>query len=287
VLAHAGLLFLVRSPIRRLPPPPEVIYELTETPARFVAGGARAGKRGRAPKLGLKDLGIGWSRGKIPLLAPGSADPDSAKATSGEPDGDPGVAEGDGIEGRGGNILGQMKRTAADQVLYERIDEVLDYPDELKEAGAEGTVKAELRFDSEGNFLKKDSRLAAASRFLRVHVMRVLRRAFAERLPETYVRGGLRVRCLFEFDLIQRDGVFSDDSHALTGIAVRGNYLGFRRTGKRFGEWKLGPFAGDLRSIAGGALGIDPGWFVDQVTKLTSNKAAADPLQKYRDDPDW
>ncbi len=228
----------------------------------------------------MKDLGLGGFANGLPVASGRAAEAGG---------GDPGVAEGDGEGGRGGNILGQMKGIVGYHYIYDRIDEALDYPSELKEAGIGGVVRAELFFSPEGKFLTRASRIESGSRFLRVLVIRLLRHVFAGNLPATFTRGGraVRCRCLFEFELIKGDDFALDTGTAVSGIGVMGNHLAFHRTAGVFGEWKLGPFAGNIRSLMSGALAVDPGWFVDQAEKLTSNKARIDPLQKYRDDPDW
>jgi hypothetical protein len=49
-------------------------------------------------------------------------------------------------------------------------------------------------------------------------------------------------------------------------------------------DWNLGPLSGYGVSPV---VGINPLWFVDAIGNLIHPKAKIDPLDKYRDDPDW
>jgi hypothetical protein len=49
-------------------------------------------------------------------------------------------------------------------------------------------------------------------------------------------------------------------------------------------DWKFGPFTGYGIMPA---VGVDPGWIAEKIDKLIHPKAEIDPLDRYRDDPDW
>jgi hypothetical protein len=78
------------------------------------------------------------------------------------------------------------------------------------------------------------------------------------------------------------------DENSDTARVVRASNIGsslyFYRAAGVLGQWKLGPIAG-YGIIP--SIGVDPGWFVDQVRGATSNRAEVDPLEKYRADSEW
>jgi len=177
-------------------------------------------------------------------------------------------------------LLEEARGTVSFQLLYDRIDQVLDYPSEFISAGFEGLVKADVIFSPEGTFDRAHSHVEANSPYLRVHIARVLRRALQEGLPESWVRRtrGLNFKCVFQFELVGGSSVVVGTQDGL----VVGKKLGFYRKGKELGAWSVGPLSGWGPAPV---VGIDPEWILDQVRR--PHTPDIDPLKKYRDDPDW
>ena len=48
-------------------------------------------------------------------------------------------------------------------------------------------------------------------------------------------------------------------------------------------EWELGPFSG----LGIFAASFNPLWLLEKGKDLFSHKAKIEPLQRYRDDPEW
>lgn len=258
------------------------IASLPQSPSSANTPKKRAGaqaptqpKSRRAGGLTLSDLGIQWAGKGVPI---------PAEAGNGSDKNGKGFAYGSG----GNDVLGQIAGSVTYRELYERIDEVLVYPDEFVETGIEGTVSAWLIFSAQGTWLRGRSRFHASSPYLRVYIIQVLRRAFAETLPATYFKQGLelKLQCSFYFQLKRNRYEMEEppvDAKAIPMYAL-GNRFSFVRAAGEFGQWKLGPLSG---FAVAPSIGVDPGWFVDRFEDATSNKAKGDPLEKYRHDPEW
>lgn len=174
-------------------------------------------------------------------------------------------------------MLDSLTQAVPMQNVGDQVESALDYPVEFRNAGMEGTVTADVRFSADGTLEKPVAR--SRSNYLRVHVLRVLRRTLASGLPLTYTRGrpvGLRFR--FDFILSDADQLIRPEVRE-----VNGNFH-FQRVGRGFGEWKLGPLRGVWFVPA---VALDPEWIVDAAKKTFSRKAEIDPLETYRRDPDW
>lgn len=234
-----------------------------------------AGKKGRG-RLKLSDLGIGWK--KMGTLSVPS-DVEAGDGSEGERD-----VDGDILPG----ALSDSIRTVVYNHLYERINNAIHYPNEFQDAGIEGFVNAQLYFTPLGEFQRERSQIRSGSRYLRVLILRSLRRVLADPVPPNYLRTfpNLMVKCVFHFEITRLENPM-DASHdsvkdSLSRLPLAGRSLYFYRAAKVIGEWKIGPFSG--YGIAP-SIGIDPQWFSDGVKKLVKGKV--DPLQKYRDDPEW
>jgi hypothetical protein len=232
-------------------------------------------------QLTMSDLGIEWKLGAGGVAMP--------KRDDNVPRGKNDDYGGDGLYGTNGDLLAAMKGTVSYRFIYELIDHRLYYPEEFGDAGIEGIVESRIVFSKEGKYLKSQSRVKSQSRYLRVFVLRILREVLDQPLPSNYLKGretNLTVKCLFQFDLRRKQDPFSEDTEA--GQSARkqaiGNSLAFYRSAGVFGQWKLGPISGYGIMPA---VGVDPGWFLDEIKGATSNKAPIDPLKKYRDDPEW
>jgi hypothetical protein len=170
--------------------------------------------------------------------------------------------------GTGSAVLDSIQKTVPLETVAESVDSALDYPTAFRERGITGTVTAEVLFDGEGRLIKRSAR--SDSRYLRVHILRVLRSTLSEGLPRTYTRGEpLRIQFRFDFVLSDKDQV--------TLLPRRGFH--FQRIGRPFGQWEVGPLTGFWMVPA---VGIDLDWFARQF-----EKEKADPLDIYRMDPDW
>lgn len=236
-------------------------------------------KAGPAGKLGLSDLGIQWKKGEGGVSLPlGEA--------SGSDTGTQGFAYGSG----GSDVLEQMRGAVTYDLIYDRLDSAVFYPSEFIDAGFEGTVRATLIFSKDGHWLKARSHMESLSRYLRVHIVRTLRQVFEEPLPSNYFHEGkeLRLFCLFQFELSRKDNAMDAGPDPFKGSpshrGTLGNHLYFYRSSSVIGQWRLGPLAG--YGIVP-SIGVDPEWFIDQVSHAVDRKAEEDPLKKYRDDPDW
>lgn len=184
------------------------------------------------------------------------------------------------IVGGGGNGLGVLEgavRAVPVADIRERLDSALDYPQAFRSRGFSGTVDAEIAFGADGRLLPSKAR--ALSNYLRVHVLRVIRSAFSEGVPATYVRGQpLRLFARFAFVLSDGEQQFPTDAREW------GKTLYFSRVGRKFGEWKLGPLRGVWFAPE---VAVDLEWIGEKVGKAFSRKAEIDPLETYRRDPQW
>ncbi|MBI2711733.1 MAG: hypothetical protein HYX41_02555 [Bdellovibrio sp.] len=175
------------------------------------------------------------------------------------------------------------KSSSIFRYLYERIDQNLSYPNEFVESGFQGPVTARIFLDEEGAWESSTSVIKGAQPYLRVPVVRALRRALMEPVPEN-IWGKKKERrfidCLFRFEITQN----GDESLLEKRRFVSGRKLFFYRSvyvSKL--QWSAGPLSG----LGPFSVGFDPTWLVSQAAGLFSKKAKIDPLQKYRDDPAW
>jgi hypothetical protein len=188
-----------------------------------------------------------------------------------------------------GNFLTEAFAKNQDQApifrcIFDRLNENFIFPTEFADAGIDGTAKTTLVFSSNGELIKSRSDVNTLSNYVKVDVWRALRQAFVQPLPHKLLTtpGELVIHAEF---ILQ---ITSEGRNSPTGPSrqlLAGTHMIFYRS--RFSSkmaWSLGPFHG-LGIVP--AVAIDPGWFVDAFTKLFTKKAVVDPLQNYRDDPDW
>ena len=249
-------------------PPIEVTTIATSNPTGPITSTSGRFSAPASGRLTLSDLGIAWKNGlpgEVDLTAPDSAGPGESE------------------------ILNEIKGTVIYDSLYRLIDETLYYPAEFGEGEIEGVVRAQIVFSKNGTYNRKFSRVSSPSPYLRVFVLQLLRRAFSEPLPAAYRKSGneIRISTVFFFDLTRTDNPMDAGPNAMKGHDKNrslGRHFAFYRSAKLIGEWKIGPLRGYglVPSVA-----VDPEWFVDRATDLVSEKAKADPLKKYRDDPEY
>ncbi len=171
------------------------------------------------------------------------------------------------------------------QYLYGRIDDQLTYPEEFKNARIEGRVHARVAFSPDGRYLRELSSFSSESPYLRVHVIRMLRRAFADhRFPEGFAKllsRNVILDCFFHFQITEHDF----ESVKSTMKLLNGTEMSFYRNffSSKL-QWELGPLSG-MAPIP--VVNFNPLWVVKKAADALSNKAKFDPLQKYRDDPEF
>jgi hypothetical protein len=186
------------------------------------------------------------------------------------------------------------------RALRERIDEGLVYPVELADARREGTVDVDFLVDREGKLLVI-TEVLAEDRFLKVLVLRTLRKKLCAPLHTGLTDSDrLRVKAHFRFALYYPDAERIERVSALSSLAATIHFFRAYNTGRmESGGTSLGTNA-DTQSFVlnagpfsvtesprarSGAVGLDV------ITILKSlfdkPKAAIDPLDRYREDPDF
>jgi hypothetical protein len=192
------------------------------------------------------------------------------------------LLHGSGFSGGNAYQVLTDKHLTLHKYIYQAIDNNLTYPSEFQDARIQGRVVAKIYFNPRGEYVRSQSQFESSQRYLNVHTIRTLRKVFAEPLPPSVKRpqGAFVVHCAFRYLLQQYEDTDLKKSEKL----IVGDHLFFYRSAYQSSlEFDVGPikFLGPL------AQGIDPTWFYKMGEKLFSNKATIDPLQKYRDDPDW
>ncbi len=181
--------------------------------------------------------------------------------------------------GDGGDALRELKplELRADRWVQSRVEALLSYPSELIAAQKTGEVSVEIEFDRNGALLPQRTRYRFDDRYLKVHVARVLRRAFRDAGPVAGRKFALRFRFYFS-----ENG--NPEFHERMRVAARGSIHFARWVHRSSLQWSVGPVSG-LGPLP--AIGINPMWFVEKAKDLLSNDAKIDPLDRYRMDPAW
>ena len=167
------------------------------------------------------------------------------------------------------------------QHIYETIDRGLTYPTELAERRMEGSVRATIWFSENGELIPSKTQLDSNSNYLKIVVAQALRRAFREPIPKSKFKGTepISVRCTFTFEITEHN----DASIVASKKKLLGNRLSFYRNYQKSAlQWDLGPLHG-----LGPIPQVDVLWLPEKIGELFSKKAKIDPLDKYRDDPEW
>src|SRR5262245_35984066 len=136
-LSAAFHVLLFHWPVRRAasaPPPATVVWRQSDPPPP-VRHASRGRGGGRARGLSLRELGLGRALGDLKIGASGA-----------DPRGSTGSA-----------VLDRLRDAGSDTSLYDRIDQALQYPDEIADAHIEGTVRATILFDAEGRYRRDRS----------------------------------------------------------------------------------------------------------------------------------
>jgi hypothetical protein len=248
-----------------------VLIEIADAPKSLSAGrgtfGSKSRSRRAAHSFQLKDLGVkyGWQ-------VPTGKTSNSGGAAS----------EFDHGKMNAVDIVKEGKESPLFKYVHDQVENNLYYPAELKQKLIEGSVSGVVVF-SKGEFVEDYTRLQSNSSYLKVAVMRALRRAFRDSLPEKYWKlaanseGRLEVQSQFIFSIVEHD----EDKKAEALQAVSGRTLAFYRTYVHSAlQWKLGPLSG-----LGPLVSLDVLWIPEKIAGLFSKKAEIDPLDSYRDDP--
>jgi hypothetical protein len=287
LISHGLLVFLafrllspIKSGIQILSSPSQVV-EIVESPRSTPAQAIHAGtKKPRTARSGGPPIRPPLAQLGLPLYQQGplSEDP-SAEAPENERQE---LLPGKGYGGGGGTRAATNKNYSLYQYLYQRIEAQLTYPSEIREAGHSGTVVARLNFDVDGRYSREQSVYSSSNAYLRVHVIRLVRKALEEAVPGNLnrLRRPFLLNCSFRFAISQHADQKVNDSQKLI---VGAHLYFFRSFYKSKLEWELGP----LRGLGIFAGGLDPLWFLRKGEELLSDKSKFDPLQKYRDDPEW
>lgn len=263
---------------------------------RSKSGSRRKGER-RPPDL--KDLGV-FSRSGTP------------KSHENASSGNGGLAEPESPYG----FENQMTTRSSPILtyLFWKINGAFGYPQDLRNAHLSGVVTAKLNFDEHGNWIDSVSEIKGDNYF-RVYLIHQLRECLKEGIPKDLWKTDphpLTIDAQFTFDIVAPESVqgaqvgpqyaaSADPTKFSTvdmdgGQSIESQVIATRQGmyGRKFQfyrvhlssplDWKFGPFSG--YGIAP-TVGIDPGWIVDKIGNLIHPKARIDPLEHYRDDPDW
>jgi hypothetical protein len=250
-----------------------VLIEIADAPKSLSTGKGNLGSKSRSARTSnsfqLKDLGVkyGWQVPTAEKSNPGGAASESDHGSANDVD-----------------IVKEGKESPLFKYVRDQVENNLYYPAELKQKFIEGTVSGVVVF-SKGEFIEEQTRLQSSSSYLKVAVMRALRQAFRDSLPEKYWKlaadseGRLEVQSQFIFSIVEHD----EDEKAETLQAVSGRTVAFYRTYVHSAlQWKLGPLSG-----LGPLVSLDVLWIPEKIAGLFSKKAEIDPLDSYRDDPAW
>jgi len=168
------------------------------------------------------------------------------------------------------------------EFIYQQIDSNLVYPSEFVSAQIEGTVESKLYFDQNGKYQRSKSEFRTPYDYLRVLILRTLRRALAEAVSDQVnkLKKPFYLHCVFRFYIVQNN----DQGLIQAQKMITGNSLTFYRSFyKSKLEWELGPFQG----LGPFAVGFSPLWIFEKGKDLISKRIKVDPLEKYRNDPEW
>ena len=189
-----------------------------------------------------------------------------------------------GTESGGGALGASDRNISLYQYLFHTIDQFTGYPAELKYAGITGRVLVKLYIDARGEFRRELSEVRATSPYLKVAVIRGIKSSLAQGLPASLrknVDHPFSVQCEFTYEQVEHDDPEAAQQHQLISAKALAFYRYFPKSKL---EWQLGPLSGFgiIPSIA-----FNPLWFVAKISDALSKKAKIDPLEHYRDDPEW
>ena len=227
----------------------------------------------------------GLSLGHLGVSIPGlkNSAPEAAEGP-GESETGQDLLDNTGMRGESALKAAQDKNIGLYQYLYRRIDAILTYPSEIHSIWKQGAVKARIHFNAKGEYVREKSQFQAMDDFLRVLILRTLRRALVDEIPSGINHTGkaFDIHCSFIFAITQN----GDQDLAEAQRFILGNKLFFYRfVYKSKLQWQAGPLSG----LGGFGVGFNPLWLVEKGLDLfsTKTKAKISELDKYRDDPEW
>jgi hypothetical protein len=298
VLFFAALFFLHprRSFIQPVSTSP-VLMEVVET-ATSAKTSAKTSTSGRVSHPQLKDLGV-FSQSGAP-----KSHSSLHLGTEGE-----GAESPFGFENQ---VTG--KSSPVLNYIYRHIDQFVAFPKEFKDAEISGEVSGKIHFDDRGKWVPSPADFHG-NPYLRVYILQQVRKGFVDPIPEKVWSADphpLTIDVHFIFEVVAPEtvvGAQTGPQYAPSADPTRFNTTDMdggqsierqviaRKQGmygRKFQfyriflssplDWKFGPFAGYGIMPT---VGIDPGWFVDTVKNIIHPKVKIDPLDHYRDDPDW
>jgi hypothetical protein len=165
--------------------------------------------------------------------------------------------------------------------LHEKINSRLTYPVELASRGHSGKVSLQFDVTERGQLVGGFHSLRSEDRYLRVVVLRILRRALADPLPEAIrlPEKLMRLGAVFIFDPATRKVTLAE----LNIPSVLKNILTFYRQSNADGLnlWMKEEAQG------GKSINTDIVRLFESIFKKKRDDDPDSPLQRYRDDPDW
>ena len=168
------------------------------------------------------------------------------------------------------------------QFIYQTIDSQLTYPQEFTDAGFQGTVYAKLYFDENGKYDRSQSEFQYIDSYLKVNVIRALRKIQDNPVPKVLNKLNKPFYLNSSFHFYQTEN--GNKTFTQYKKLILGHQLFFYRSNARSKlQWDLGP----LHGFGPIGIGLDILWFLKKGEELLSKKVKIDPLQKYRDDPEW
>jgi hypothetical protein len=308
VLFLAALFFLhPRStfirPVSTSPVLIEVVESSTSAKTSTSGGASSSHKQRERPLPQLKDLGV-FSQSGAPKSHASSYLEEHTEGTEGQ-----GAESPFGFENQ---VTGKSSPVLS--YVFHHVDQFVAFPQEFKDAGISGEVSGKINFDAQGKWVPSPADFHG-NPYLRIYILQRLRNSFADSIPEKIWNADphpLTVDVHFIFEVVAPETVVgaqtgpqfapSADPTKFNTTDMDGGQSIERQViakkqgmyGRKFQfyrvflssplDWKFGPFAGYGIMPT---VGIDPGWFVDTVKNIIHPKVKIDPLDHYRDDPDW
>jgi len=100
-----------------------------------------------------------------------------------------------------GDRLNSIQPGSIYSEIYSKINQHLNYPKELINHNIKGIVNVRLSFSSSGNYLESQTQILSYSKYLKVHVARVLRKAFKYKVKLKSKRNINTLDSIFKFNL--------------------------------------------------------------------------------------
>jgi len=173
-----------------------------------------------------------------------------------------------------------LNKSPAYQIIYNKINAFLHYPEIFKQKKITGVVRARISISKEGRLLPETLKIESSSRYLKVLVSQTLKKAFQRPLHNfnQFFTKTFEVEARFKFEITE----YADQILTQNNEQVYANQLWFYRFDRQSAlQWSAGPLSG-LGPIP---IALDLLWIVDKVSSLFSKKTKVDPLMKYRQDP--